>query len=324
MNCLTTSELLAAWEGLLSEPERQQQAAHLAQCARCQDFERTLREIARRAPAMMASTGLAAPASCPTESELLDYVSQQVAEPGRAKVQSHLAGCRQCLWQVAAMVSAEPEELPPVATQWQGAVHQAESLIKDYAEAKSAGWSALIPSWRYALASSAVVGLLAVGWFWYAAPRVSSEAPSPAAQMAPASPPAPHPTEKADLLAQQKQPTPPGPERRPEIQVRKATGTTGPSLGVLWPHEGQQVKREGLEIRWQAMPQAHLYQVTVLNRRGDVVWEGEAEGARVRVPDEVNLQAGERYFVWVLAHVKGQGTAQSPSVAFEIQNPDSP
>lgn len=79
--------------------------------------------------------------------------------------------------------------------------------------------------------------------------------------------------------------------------------------------------REELEIRWQAVPGAHLYQVTILDRRGDVVWEEQAEGDRVSVPGDVNLQAGERYFVWVMATVQGQGTVRSHSVAFEIRAP---
>jgi len=324
MNCVTTSELLAGWEGLLSEPEQNQQAAHLVQCTRCRDLERTMRAIVQVTPSVSVGAGLTDRDSCPAESELLDYFSQRLTASDRAKMQSHLARCRTCLGQVAAMVSAGPEELPPVAAEWQGAVYEAKSIIEGYSEARRGGWSALVPIWRYGLATSAVVALLAVGWYWYAAPGAPSEATSPTAQVTPASPPAAHQPGKEDLLAKQDQPTPLRQEHQPETQVRKATGTTAPSLRVLWPQEGRQIRREGLEIRWQAVPEAHRYQVSILNHKGDLVWEGEAEGTRVRVPDDVRLHPGERYFVWVLAHVKGQGVVQSPSAAFEVRNPDSP
>jgi hypothetical protein len=79
------------------------------------------------------------------------------------------------------------------------------------------------------------------------------------------------------------------------------------------------VAGEELEIRWQTLPGVHLYEVAILNHRGDVVWEGQAQGDRIRVPEDVALQPAERYFVWVTAHVKGDGSVRSPSVAFEIR-----
>ena len=315
MDCLTPKDLLAAWDGLLSEAERKELAAHLAQCPRCAALEKTVGELVRLATAVAPTAPLSAAGSCPTESDLLDYVAQRLAGTGRNQLEAHLAGCRQCLWQVAAMARTELEALPPVSPEWRDAVRQAEALVGEPPQTRRAGWW-LAPAWRYGLASAAAAALvlLAVGFFWYAGrdtlPPVPNQAQVPAGEPSPAPPPPRG--EEPTLLAQQK------PLHQSTPQVRKSPGAAQSSPQVLWPQEGKQVAREELEIRWKAVPGAHLYEVTVLNRSGDVVWEAQAPGDRLRVPDEVELRVGERYFIWVTAHVKGNGTVRSPSVAFEI------
>lgn len=317
MDCLNPKDLLAAWDGLLSETEQKELAAHLAQCPRCRELEKTVRELVRMATAVAPTAPLAAPGSCPAETELLDYVSQRVVGTGKEKMEAHLAECRQCLWQVAALARTELDALPPVSAEWRNAVRQAEALVEEPQRTPSAAWW-LAPAWRYALASAAAVVLLAVGFYWFGArdslPSVPHQAQVPAGEPSPAPPAEP---KAPTLLAQQQPPD------RPAPQVREAPGTAQPLPQVLWPQEGKQVAREELEIRWQAVPGAHLYEVTILNRSGDVVWEAQAQGDRLRLPDEVKLQPGERYFIWVTAHVKGNGTVRSPSVAFEIGAPPS-
>lgn len=318
MDCVNPKDLLAAWDGLLSETEQKELTTHLAQCPRCAALEKTVRELVRMATAVAPTAPLAAPGSCPAESQLLDYACQRLTGAGRNQLEVHLAGCRQCLWQVAALARTELEALPPISPEWRDAVRQAEALVEEPQPAPSAAWW-LAPAWRYALASAAAVVLLAVGLFWN---ELKETPPPPAPQQAqvPAGEPSQAPPaepKETTLLAQQKSPD------RPAPQVRQALGATRPSPQVLWPQEGKQVAREELEIRWRPVPGAHLYDVAVLNRAGDVVWEGQTSSERLRIPDEVRLQAGERYFIWVTAHVKGDGTVRSPSVAFEIGVPPS-
>jgi anti-sigma factor RsiW len=316
MRCANLKDLLAAAEGLLSDSERRELVAHLAQCSSCRALEKSVQELLRLSAAAVPSASLAVSSFCPDESELLDYVLQRLTGAGRTQVEAHLAGCRRCLWQAAAMIRTEPEALPAVAPEWRDAVRQAELLVGDPASvAKSVWWP--MPGWGYALASAAAVLLVVVAFFWIqgtetAPPRGPEQARVPAGEPSPA--PAPH-SEEPRLLARQQ------PPRQPEIQVRKTSSPNQASLQVLWPQEGRQVAREELEIRWQPVPGAHLYHVALLNRSGDVVWEGEAPSDRLRVPDDVPLAAGERYFVWVTAHVQGDGTVRSPSVAFEIRAP---
>lgn len=312
MDCLNSKDLLAAWNGLLSEAERRELSTHLAQCSRCRELEKSVRELVRLATTAAPATPLVTPASCPAESELVDYVGQRLAAAGRRQIEAHLAQCRPCLWQVAALARAELDSLPSVSLEWRDAVRQAESLVEKPQERRSARWW-FTPSWRYALASAAAVALLAIGLFWNQGnvplPLSPNQAQVPPGEPSPAPPAEP---KEPTLLVEQ------NPPDRPVSQVRKSPGAAPALPQVVWPQEGKQVAREELEIRWQAMPGAHLYEVTLLNRAGDVVWEGQAPGERLRVPDEVRLQPGERYFVWVAAHAKGNGTVRSPSVAFEI------
>ena len=327
MGCLSLKDFFAAWDGLLSEAKQEELAAHLTQCPRCGELGKTVREIVRLAVAATPTTPLAAPGSCPAETELLGYVSQQMTGSERNQMEVHLAGCRQCLWQVAAMARAELEALPPVSPEWDEAVRRAESLIDEPPRTPSTGWRVIPPAWRYALASAAAVVLLAVGLFWNVGRNASppllnqAQAPSRESSLAPARGPRP---EEPTLLAQQTPTSPSGSPQQPKPQVRGATGTTQSSPQVLWPQEGRQVAREELEIRWQAVPGAHLYEVAILNHSGDLVWEGQAQAARIRVPDEVKMPTAERYFVWVTAHVKGDGAVRSPSVAFEVRASASP
>lgn len=322
MGCLSPRDFLAAWDGLLSEAEQQGLAAHVLQCPRCRELEKTLRELVRLATAATPTAPLAAPGSCPAETELLDYVSQQVTGTRRNQMEAHLTGCRQCLWQVAALARTQLEALPPISPEWRDAVRQAEALVAESPGTSSVRWR-LIPAWRYALAAAAAVVLLAIGLFWNEGRNTSPPAPGqaqapvvqPSATPAPAAPT----SEEPALLAQQTQPSRPGPTPQPETQLRNATRATPYSLRVLWPQEGEQVARQELEIQWQAVPGAHLYEVTILNHRGDVVWEAQTQTTRIRVPDDVKMQPGERHFVWVQAREPGQGPARSPSVAFEIR-----
>lgn len=318
MDCLSPKDLLAASDGLLSEAEQREQAAHLAQCPRCGKLERTVRELVRLAAAVAPTAPLAAPGSCPAEMDLLDFVGQRMTVAERVQMEAHLSGCRQCLWQVAAMARAKLEALPPVSPEYRDAVRQAEALVDARPDTPSLGWR-LIPAWRYALASAAAVLLIAVGLYWNegkdSPPPVPSRAQSPTADPSPA----PAPSEEPRLLAQQTPPHPPRAAPQPETHVRSAPAATQPPLHVLWPQEGQQVTREELEIRWQPLPGVSLYRVTILDRSGNVLWEAQAQGDRVRVPDDVILQTGERYFAWVEARVENDGVARSHSVAFEIR-----
>ena len=325
MSCLSLKELIARRNGLLTEEEQRQQVEHLAGCPLCQQLEQTLGKIGALLPLASAGQLLGATPACPDESELIGYLYARADESTAAQVRSHLADCRHCLGQVAALLAAEGQPLPSVGEEWQAAVQRAEGLVAESKESQGwrLGWVAL--RWRWAPASGIAALLVVAGLTWYQSrpgvplPTQQAQRPGPAPI---AAPPSASPEQEPTLLAQdtQRQPASPG-GGPPPVQVREAPSLPAPSLGLVFPQEGQRVLRRDLEFRWQAVSGAHLYEVVVLDRQGNVIWETEAEHLSVRVPEDVPLRPGERYFVWVVARVDGESPLRSPSVAFEILPP---
>ncbi len=73
-----------------------------------------------------------------------------------------------------------------------------------------------------------------------------------------------------------------------------------------------------LELRWEEAPEALFYTVQLVDPKGDVVWEGRADGARLAVPANAALAPGQPYFAWVLAHLRNGTTVRSPAVGFRL------
>jgi len=55
----------------------------------------------------------------------------------------------------------------------------------------------------------------------------------------------------------------------------------------------------------------------MVTAEGDLVWEARVEGTQARLPEDVQLAAGEKYFVWVRAHLPEGKTVQSKVVGFK-------
>ena len=62
----------------------------------------------------------------------------------------------------------------------------------------------------------------------------------------------------------------------------------------------------------------NLLDLQIVTEEGNVVWSGRADGTSTRLPAGHGLQAGQKYFVWVRAHLSGGGTVKSPAVPFRV------
>ena len=143
--------------------------------------------------------------------------------------------------------------------------------------AKAPGWlGASRPSWAFLTAAAGVVLLVAIVVLW-------------------------HPV------------TPPSGEDQPVVR-NGVVGALAPTL--VEPAEGQAVRPTALAIRWRPVPEALHYRVTLVTAAGDVVWQRRTDGTSVRPPPSVDLGAGESYFVWVEADLRGGGTVSSEVVGF--------
>jgi hypothetical protein len=78
------------------------------------------------------------------------------------------------------------------------------------------------------------------------------------------------------------------------------------------------VPGEGLEIRWRGVPGALAYDVRLVTSEGSLVWEGRTEATAVPLPEDVHLEPGRRYYVWVSAHLSEGRTLKSDAFGFSV------
>ncbi len=101
-------------------------------------------------------------------------------------------------------------------------------------------------------------------------------------------------------------------------QVRSVSPTLS-AAELSQPHDGELVSRSSLEFRWKPLDAALFYELRVLNADGDLVWQVRAEGkTSVRPPDNLDLSAGQKYFVSVSAFLSEGKVFRSPNVAFQV------
>ncbi len=106
--------------------------------------------------------------------------------------------------------------------------------------------------------------------------------------------------------------TPPAEERT----VRNgATSASGPQ--ILEPLEEATVSGAEISLRWRETSETLQYSVLLVSLQGDVVWEDRVVGSRALIP-ATDLIPGQRYFVWVEAHLRGGGSLKSAAVGFRV------
>ncbi len=236
-------------------------------------------------------TRLIAPASsdcagrgpcCPDEAQLAGYVGGTIACPERETVRLHLADCAYCRGQVGFLVRAErpgPEPAVP-------------ARLLEGARERSWWAGRLSP----VAVAAAVVGM-ALALVMVASRERQQAVPGigtgPGAAVA----------------------TPFG--TMPGRSLRTGPNNVGAPL-IVRPAEGQIVARGALDLQWEEAPGALFYTVQVVDPRGDIVWEGRAEGTQLQVPSAAPLVPGQGYFAWVLAHLRSGATVRSAAVGFRV------
>jgi hypothetical protein len=98
-------------------------------------------------------------------------------------------------------------------------------------------------------------------------------------------------------------------------------GTADQSTAIpelLLPRESAMVPRAALEFRWNRVERTLFYEVRVVTADGDLIWEARADHAEARVPPNVLLVNGERYYVSVSAWLPDGKTVKAPPVGFQV------
>jgi hypothetical protein len=232
---------------------------------------------------------------CPDEAELAAFLEGKLAGEAKERMVHHLADCSHCLAQVAELSRLQAEERPvdvpaPLLTKARG-----------FAETAHQGPSRPLVRWGAIAAAVACVALVVV---------TTHHQPPPPPALAPSPPPQGRissPTE-----------TPPQPEAR--RAVRNLTNRA-PVLRLLHPREGSTIAPGDIEFRWQDVPGVLYYDVRVVTDEGDVIWEGRTEKARTSLPPDIQLTAGQEYYVRVRAWLAEGKTVTSGVVSFKVKNP---
>jgi len=257
---------------------------------------------------------------CANESQLAAYFDGTLDARARRSLESHLADCKSCLEQISFLVHSsewpEPTEVPA----W--LVTKARNLVPDKPR------TPLSFGWRWATASLAAVLLLTVLTVLVIRSR-NSEPPvgrqdqlstqKPAPDSPTVGPPS-KPPRNPDAVAVATKPSPPGnaaakPEPSAPLIRNSAAENSSPKL--LTPRDGETIK-SGLpiEIRWQKVPEAVFYEVSIMTASGEMVTSRQTEEVSQSIPTGSQLIPGSKYFVSVRAYLRDGKTVRSAPVSF--------
>lgn len=225
---------------------------------------------------------------CLSEAELAAYAENQLEGRAKARVEEHVADCRFCLEQIGFLLwlreGEAPEAVPPG--------------LEARARVLGGRKPSLRPAYRWGAMAAATAGVAAL---------VLLRARPPETPVPP-SPPVAVPSVEAPTTVATPEP--------PAVRSR----SIGPSRPEqVFPRPDAAVRREDLEFRWRPVPRSLFYEVRLATEEGDLVWAGRASATSLRPPKELRLEGGQRYFVWVRAHLPEGRTIQSRAVAFTVQ-----
>lgn len=253
---------------------------------------------------------------CPDETALAAYVDRQLDATAINALEKHLAGCSSCLTQVSFLVKTEDNEgLTPVPAsvlaKTRKLVGKRHLPLKSY---RTLGWAT----------AGATACLLLVGIFTVirqgSAPTPVDEYVArnePIVQAPPGSPaPAPGSTPKTDPPVM---PVPESVTKRPsKSAVRKDDTAPAFSPAIIFPAKHTVVNPGELILRWKAVSDAVYYEVSVMSKDGDQVFNIRTQQTELR--PAIKLSPGEKYFVQISAALREGKTVKSNLVSFRVAN----
>lgn len=232
---------------------------------------------------------------CPDEGELAAYADTLLNEAGRQRVEKHLVSCDFCLDQVSFLVGAREAETP--ASVPEALLARARELANSQERTQ---WT---PALRWALPAGITACVALAAGLWLGQPEMVLSPPAP-----PGSPPVE--TVSPPLASSEASPAP-----APPPAVRNRT-RKGAAPDLVFPQEGSVITAEEFDFRWQEVERSLFYEIRLVTDDGSLVWEGRVEATRTRLPADVRLAAGQKYFVWVRAYMPEGKTLKSSTVGF--------
>jgi hypothetical protein len=234
---------------------------------------------------LVADSGAKSGRNCPEHAQLVAYSEAKLGDAERTRFETHLADCSFCLGQIGFLAREAHDETPAVPVR-----------LLNAARGEKVRWFDRVPRPALLPLASAAAVILAV-----AVGLQMNVVSGPADVSRTASDPALESTT--------------GPGNRGPVR-NGLTGTAGPR--ILHPKEGESITESRTAVLWETYPGALQYTVLIVNLEGDVVWEERSSGLSAVVPPEKQLEPGQRYFVWVEAHLQTGGSLKSAAVGFRV------
>lgn len=228
--------------------------------------------------------------NCPDEEVVAAFIDSRLDEKVKSRVQSHLVACDYCRELVAATVRLQRIETSPEVPL--GLARRARAA----GAAQSRGWA-----WNWAPATSAAMLVAAALTLAVWRPPKELELQKWPAPAAPA-------------IAKLEIPAPPL-----SIEPVRKSKNYEAAPRVIVPGAGGVQSRKGLAFRWNAVPNALFYQVRLVTRDGDLIWEGSSGTTELTVPDSLVLKDG-KYFLMVSAAMENGKARKAETVEFQVRN----
>lgn len=257
---------------------------------------------------------------CADELLLGAYVDGTLDAHARQALEAHLADCKNCRDQISFLIHAAEWTAPADVPGW--LVTKARSLVS----AKRP--NRLFHEWRWATATlTAVLVLAVVVVIAIRGPRSAKPTTEPSKTIvqqppvAPVTAPPAAPPRNPEAVAMSSPFSSPRSEKRlvePSVPLIRNDGVQNQVPEIVVPRDGAIVKRGALEVRWQTVADAVFYEVSILTASGETVMSRQTDASSIKVPAEIQLLPGARYFASVNAHLSAGKTVRSGIVSFRV------
>ena len=89
-------------------------------------------------------------------------------------------------------------------------------------------------------------------------------------------------------------------------------------MAVVFPAPESTIPGKDLQFQWKTVDGALDYEVRVLTAEGDLVWELKTEGNSVKLPSDVRMETGHRYYLLLRADLPQGKTVESRAIGFSV------
>ena len=235
--------------------------------------------------------------NCPHDSQIAAYADHQLAGPAKDRVEAHLADCDFCRGQVGYLIRSANASLPEPPPD--SLLQRAKKLGEERPRAEVRAF------WQWGKIAAATACLVVIGTI---ALRNKSAGPT----TSPANHPMVLPTQTPAQIA------PPAPVELTPRPTERSGHKTLLEPALVFPTPGAIVPEGQIDFRWEPVAGALDYEVKLLTEEGDMVWTDISSASSLRLPADVKLEAGKRYFVQVRANLAEGKSAQSAPITFTV------